>query len=108
MAVGLAAGTLLIAIGYAGGRSHQSWAEVPFWLGWVISVLLLAAAVTDPALSARERLTTVCLQAAQQSFIRWMYSPLAFTFPDELQHWRTASGNSAPISTCFMSTQSCG
>jgi hypothetical protein len=89
--VGLSVGTLLIAVGFAGGRSHRSWAMVPFWLGWVMSVLLLAITITSPALSTRGRVLTVTLQAAQQSLVRWMYSPLAFTFPDELQHWRTAS-----------------
>ncbi len=89
--VGLAVGSLLIAIGFAGGRSHRSWAVVPFWLGWVISILLLAITITSPSLSTRERVLTVTLQAAQQSFVRWMYSPLSFTFPDELQHWRSAS-----------------
>src|ERR1700685_2839419 len=36
--VGRSVGTLLIAIGFAGGRSHRSWAMVPFWLGWVMAL----------------------------------------------------------------------
>ncbi|HLH14223.1 MAG TPA: hypothetical protein VKV16_05495 [Solirubrobacteraceae bacterium] len=86
----LALGTALIAVGFAGGRAHDSWAEVPFWAGWVMSVLVLAAAITGAGWTDRERVLMLALQAAQQSFVRWMYSPLAFTFPDELQHWRTA------------------
>lgn len=89
--VGLAFGTLLIAVGFAGGRSHNGWAPVPFWAGWVISIFLIATAITDPLLSVGVRLAVVLMQAAQQSIVRWMYSPLRFTFPDELQHWRTAS-----------------
>ena len=89
--VGLAFGTFLIAVGFAGGRSHSGWAPLPFWAGWGISILLLAVAITDPALSVGVRLLVVLMQAAQQSIVRWMYSPLRFTFPDELQHWRTAS-----------------
>jgi hypothetical protein len=85
-----AAGTLLIAIGYAGSRSHDSWAPAPFWAGWVISILALGIAITNPGLSARGRIFIVTLEALQQSFVRWMYSPLSFTFPDELSHWRTA------------------
>lgn len=88
--VAVSLGTLLIALGYAGGRSHDSWAPVPFWLGWISSFLALALAVMSPALSTRARLVIVLLQAAQQSVVRWMYSPLSFRFPDELQHWRTA------------------
>lgn len=86
----MSVGTLLIALGYAGGRSHQDWGPVLFWAGWTISFLPLAVAVTSPSLSGRARLLVVLLQAAQQSLVRWMYSPLSFTFPDELQHWRTA------------------
>ena len=88
--VAVALGTLLIALAYAAGRSHYAWAPVPFWLGWVGSFLALALVVTSPSLSTRARLGVVLLQAAQQSMVRWMYSPLSFRFPDELQHWRTA------------------
>ncbi len=88
--VALSVGTLLVAAGYAGGRYHEAWAPFAFWLGWGGSVLVLAAAITSPALSARTRVLIVVLQALQQSIVRWMYSPLRFTFPDELQHWRTA------------------
>jgi glycosyltransferase involved in cell wall biosynthesis len=86
-----AAGTLLVAIGFAGSRSHQSWAPAPFWAGWIISTLMLGIAITGPGLTARGRLLIVTLEAVQQSFVRWMYSPLSFTFPDELSHWRTAT-----------------
>ena len=88
--VALSVGTLLVAAGYAGGRYRETWAPFAFWSGWVESVLVLAWAITSPALSARSRVLIVTLQALQQSIIRWMYSPLRFTFPDELQHWRTA------------------
>lgn len=56
-----------------------------------MSTVLLGAAITSPVLSARGRVFVVLVEAAQQSFVRWMYSPLSFTFPDELSHWRTAS-----------------
>lgn len=90
LAIGLALGTALIAVGYAGGRSGASWAPVPFWAGWVMSILLLGLTITASSLSDRQRVIVVAFQAAQQSFVRWMYSPLAFTFPDELQHSRSA------------------
>jgi hypothetical protein len=86
-----ALGTLLIAVGYAAGRGHYSWAAVPFWAGWVGSFLALATVVASPAASTRVRVAVLLVQAAQQSLVRWMYSPLSFTFPDELQHWRTAT-----------------
>jgi hypothetical protein len=88
--VAVSVGTLLVAAGYAGGRYREAWAPFAFWSGWVESVLVLAWAITSPALSARGRVLIVVLQALQQSIIEWMYSPLRFTFPDELQHWRTA------------------
>jgi hypothetical protein len=88
--VGTAVGTLLIAIGFAGSRAGDSWAAWPFWIGWVLSTVLLGLAITSPTLSTRGRVAVVLFEAAQQSFVRWMYSPLSFTFPDELSHWRTA------------------
>lgn len=88
--IGVAAGTLLIAIGFAGSRAHDSWAAWPFWIGWILSTLLLGLAITSPTLSTRGRVVVVLIEAAQQSLVRWMYSPLSFTFPDELSHWRTA------------------
>jgi hypothetical protein len=88
--IGVAVGTLLIAVGFAGSRAHDSWAAWPFWIGWIVSTLLLGLAITSPTLSARGRVAVVLIEAAQQSFVRWMYSPLSFTFPDELSHWRTA------------------
>jgi hypothetical protein len=89
--VGVAVGTLLIAVGFAGSRAHDSWAAWPFWIGWILSTLLLGLAITSPMLSTRGRVAVVLIEAAQQSFVRWMYSPLSFTFPDELSHWRTAA-----------------
>lgn len=88
--IGVAVGTLLIAVGFAGSRAHDSWAAWPFWIGWIVSTLLLGLAITSPALGTRGRVVVVLIEAAQQSFVRWMYSPLSFTFPDELSHWRTA------------------
>lgn len=89
--VATAFGTLLIALAYAGSRAHHSWAPVPFWLGWGGSFVAMAVVATSSRASARERVSVVVLQAAQQSLVRWMYSPLAFTFPDELQHIRTVA-----------------
>ena len=84
-------GTALIALGYAGARSGASWAPLAFWAGWVSSIVLLGVTITSASLSSRQRVLVVMFQAAQQSFVRWMYSPLAFTFPDELQHSRSAT-----------------
>src|ERR1700709_2231488 len=78
--VALSVGTLLVAAGYAGGRYRETWAPFAFWSGWVESVLVLAWAISSPALSARGRVLIVVLQALQQSIIAWMYSPLRFTF----------------------------
>lgn len=88
---GVAVGTALIAVAFAASRSHEQWAMVFFWAGEVLSVLSVAAALMGTSLSSRSRLGLLLMQAAQQSFIRWMYSPLFFSFPDELQHWRTAT-----------------
>lgn len=87
----VALGSALIAVGFAGGRAHDSWGEAAFLAGWLLSVGVLAVAMTSASLSDGARVAILALQAAQQSFVRWMYSPLYFAFPDELQHWRAAS-----------------
>ena len=87
----MALGSALIAVGFAGGRAHDSWGEAAFLAGWLLSVGVLAVAMTSASLSDGARVAILALQAAQQSFVRWMYSPLYFAFPDELQHWRAAS-----------------
>lgn len=83
-----ALGVLVIAIAYAAGRSGRSWAEPLYWCGDVLVFLPLAVWVLAPG--TPHKAGAVVAQAAFQAFVRWMYSPAMFEFPDELQHRRTA------------------
>lgn len=87
----LALGTLFVAIGYADGRNGTGTGQIWYWAGEIISFTSLAIAATSSALTTRARVWLVLAQAVQQSFVRWMYSPLFFSFPDELLHWTTAT-----------------
>ena len=89
--VAVTAGTILIGSAYNAGRANHHWAIVMLWAGQVISFSAIAAAAVDKRLSVNERFFLIVIQAAQQSFVRWMYSPLFFTFFDEAQHWRSSA-----------------
>jgi hypothetical protein len=84
-------GTGLVALAYAGGRTHHQGSEISFWAGELLCFAALAIGLFSGDLSRNQRFALVLLQAAQQSFVRWMYSPLFFSYPDELLHWITAS-----------------
>jgi hypothetical protein len=86
-----ALGILLVSIGYAGGRDGRPWAEAVFWAGHMLAFLPLALVATAPGVASGTRVAAVLGEAFAQAIGKWMYSPLAFAFPDEMQHWRTAS-----------------
>ena len=87
---GMGVGTALVALAYAGGRTQHQGSEISFWAGEFICFAALAVGLFSRELSRNQRFALLLLQAAQQSFVRWMYSPLFFSYPDELLHWITA------------------
>jgi hypothetical protein len=95
----MAAGVLLISAAYAAGRRGSSWAGT-YWTGayWAGQALVFGPlfwrALSRKSLR-RRRLgdadaTMLVLSAAIATYlIKFCYSPAAFRFPDELEHWRT-------------------
>jgi hypothetical protein len=86
--VASAAGVLIVSLGYAAGRDGRSWAVVPYWAGYLLTFIPLAAYVLAPR--TRNKGSAVVALAAFQFLIKWMYSPLMFKYSDELQHRPTA------------------
>ena len=87
----MAFGTLAITNSYALSRfGHSAIATAVFWVGQLVvfvpPILNIIAPETRPA----ERLALVLSYACIQVFTKWMYSPLVFSFGDELLHLRTA------------------
>ena len=87
----MAFGTLAIANGYALSRfGHSAIASAVFWVGQLVFFVPLALKIIAPETRPAERLALVLADAGIQVFTKWMYSPLAFSFGDELLHLRTA------------------
>jgi hypothetical protein len=89
LALGASAlGVLVISLAYAAGREDRSWAPAAYWGGHLLTFIPLAGYV----LSRRtpSKWAAVVATGLFQSLTKWMYSPLMFKFPDELQHQQTA------------------
>jgi len=90
-----ALGVLVVAVAFTAGRrgaADQPLAHATYWLGQ----LLVIVPVTVRLLSRRRRprseiVGLVLVLAVAEYLVKVCYSPIAFTHPDELQHWRTAT-----------------
>jgi hypothetical protein len=81
-------GVLLVALAYADGRDGGNGAMVTYWIGQVVVFTPVAARMLSHRLAgAAESFLLVMGLAINQYFLKWMYSPDQFRFPDELQHW---------------------
>jgi hypothetical protein len=88
-----ALGVLVVSSAYTSGRlGHASseWADRAYWLGQLLIVVPVAA-----RLLGRGRLTPaatsslVIIFTVAEYLVNVCYSPVSFTFPDELWHWRS-------------------
>lgn len=87
----LAIGVMLLADAYTGARHGAGWARPVFWTGQLLIYVPVAARLLHAPRRAiaREGLPLVAALTTAQYLVACCYSPQAFTFPDELQHWRT-------------------
>jgi hypothetical protein len=85
----VATGVLLVALAYARAREGLSFAEPFFWTGQVLIFGFIFFRVLSPSTAPRDRECLALLYAGGQAMIRWAYSPHMFTWPDELQHYRS-------------------
>lgn len=84
-------GLLVVSISYTGARIEAWWAVPLYWAGMTLMVFPLIFNLTANSLSRIEYLSIIVIITVGLYMIKIMHSPLFFTFPDELQHWRTAS-----------------
>jgi len=90
-----AIGVLVVAVAFTAGRrgaADTTTAHATYWLGQ----LLVVVPVTVRLLSQRSRprseiIRLLLVLAVAEYLVKVCYSPIAFTHPDELQHWRTAT-----------------
>jgi hypothetical protein len=90
-----AIGVLLVAAAYMAGRTgHASsaWADRTYWLGQALIVVPAAIRLlSQKVLTATEIATLITTLTIAEYLVTICYSPAAFTFADELEHWRTTT-----------------
>jgi hypothetical protein len=91
----MAAGVLVIsaaeALGRAGtaGSGHDV-AVAAYWLGQVMIFAVPTALVLGRSEPAQAQAAWLALALAAATYlVKYLYSPVAFEFPDEFLHWRT-------------------
>lgn len=84
-------GSLLVTVGYHGGRIEAPWADLAFWSGVLVMFLPIAWRLALARTPRRERIGLVCVVGLGLYLNKVLHSPLAFTFHDEFAHWRTTN-----------------
>lgn len=94
-ALSAATGVLVAAAAYTAGRfghAGASWADRAYWLGQLFILTPVAARLLSRhALAASETVALVVVLTVAEYLVKVCYSPAAFTYADELMHWRTAT-----------------
>ena len=90
-----ALGLLVVAGAFTAGRLGvgDSWpAHLAYWVGQLLIVVPVAVRLLNGRGRSRsETVGLVLVLATAEYLVKVCYSPIAFTHPDELQHWRTAT-----------------
>jgi hypothetical protein len=93
VALSAATGVLVVSLAYTFGRlghASSSWADRTYWFGQALILVPIAYRLLNRrVLTARETLTLVIVFTVAEYFVTVCYSPVAFTYVDELEHWRS-------------------
>lgn len=89
LSVCAATALLLAACADTLARAGSPWATSLFWASVLGLLVPCAARLCASAPSRRERIGLVLLVGGAMYLVKLLHSPLGFTFPDELQHYRT-------------------
>ncbi len=93
VAFGASIGVLLVAAAYAAGRlgySTPEWANRSYWLGQVLIVAPTASRLLGRRAPTTGEITILIgILTVSEYLVTVCYSPAAFTFADELEHWRS-------------------
>ena len=95
VALSAATGVLVVAVAYLAGHlghAGASWANRMYWFGQLLILTPVAARLLSRrALVASETVTLVVVLTVAEYLVKVCYSPAAFTYADELMHWRTTT-----------------
>jgi hypothetical protein len=90
-----ASGVVVVAAADTAGRLGQAgaaWADRTYWLGQLLILAPVAARLLSRrAHGAGETAALVVVLTVAEYLVKVCYSPAAFTYADELMHWRTAA-----------------
>jgi hypothetical protein len=93
VALTAAMGVVLAAVAYTEsrlGHSTSPWPDRIYWLGQALIVApFLISVLARRRLPPAEAAALVVIITVAEYLIKVAYSPRAFTFPDELEHWRS-------------------
>jgi hypothetical protein len=85
-----ACGVAMVAFAFAAGRADDSWGVPLYWLGEIVFFAPLVFGVVSRRRLNETAILGLLIGLGLATFlIRYSYSPIQFTFPDELQHWRS-------------------
>lgn len=84
----IAAGILLVAVAHARSRTGDGGSDVLFWLSVILIVFPAGLTLAGPAPSRGERVTMIVAVGLGLYAIKVLRDPFAFTFGDELAHFR--------------------
>ncbi len=88
-----ACGLLLLALAFSAARMEATWAsraDALFWAGLLALFVPSATRLIGARASRYERIVIVALFGLGLYAVKWLQSPVSFTFHDEFIHWRTA------------------
>jgi hypothetical protein len=92
VAISAATGVLVVSLAYTAGRlghASSSWADHAYWLGQALILVPTAYRLLNRrVLTASETLALVIIFTVAEYLVTVCYSPAAFTFVDELEHYR--------------------
>jgi hypothetical protein len=93
VAVSAATGVAVAAAADTAGRLGHAgapWADALYWLGQaMVLVPVSARLLSQRVVAAAETVALVVILTVAEYLIRICYSPAAFSYPDELEHWRS-------------------
>jgi hypothetical protein len=93
VAIIAATGVLLVAAAYTAGRmghANSPWADRTYWLGQGLIVTPTAIRLLSRRLlTAGQTVALVTILTIAEYLVVVCYSPAAFTYADELRHWRS-------------------
>lgn len=94
VAIITATGVLIVAAAYTAGRlghASSAWTDLTYWVGQGLVVApTTIRLLSRRVLTASETVSLITILTVAEYLVWVCYSPAAFTFVDELEHWRSA------------------